>query len=139
MAFCDTCIDCIVKFYVLIERIVFWGCLFFGDGVIYRGTQFYFVREEASGVDLHGKVVLFVIVHTAGIERLVNGAEAGCLDVCSHIESGDIGYSKVYVPFCRPSSGVIEFCDFELIDPYGAILYYRCVVAYTDQHHPYVA
>ena len=60
---CRAGVKSVFQLYVLVKGIVFWRYLLLGYGIVYRGAEFHFLRQEAARVDLHGEVVLLIVVH----------------------------------------------------------------------------
>ena len=122
----------------MVEGVVARGDGFARHGVVNRGAQVHGLGEEAAEVGLDGEVILLVVVHTARVEALVHGAEAGCFDVGAGVDGGDVAHVEGDVGLAGPAAVLVEVGDFQLVDPYHAVLDCGRVVAHADEQDAHV-
>ena len=133
------CLKGVLEQDVLVERVILGRGLLVAVTVVEGGVEFDLLGQETAQVDLHGHVILVVVVEAALAQTLVHRAKAVALVVVAHVDGGDVAQAQCGLGLRGPAALVVEVGHTQLVDPHHTTAIGTGVVAHTNQDHAHVA
>ena len=136
---CLTGINCILEEHILVQRIVFGSGLLIAVAIVDRSFEFDLLGQEAPGIALDCNIILVVVIQAALCQALIHCAEAVCLAMEAHVDSGNVAHAQCHAGLRSPATFVVKVSDSELIGPDNTILGRASVIAHTNHDDAHIA